>query len=98
MKKTFPLTAPGKAPARVLEGVKHDVRKYVQREHRKALPAGFDQWNFRCKVGPDPDHAADCALGNLSTAIDAIANAGGPQVYVEILAEPGQRLKPEESA
>ena len=98
MKKTFPLTAPGKAPARVVESVKHDVRKYVQREHRKALPPGFDQWGFRCKVGPDPEHAADCELGNLSPAIDAIAKTGAPQVYVEILAEPARRVRPEESA
>jgi hypothetical protein len=98
MKKIFPLKAPGKADARVLELVKNDVRKYVKRERRKTLPESFTQWDFRCKVGPDRDHAADCELGNLSPAIDAVANAGSEQVYVEILAEPGKRPEPAESA
>jgi hypothetical protein len=98
MKKTFPLKLPGKADPRVLEGVKHDVRKYVKRERRKALPDGFDRWNFRCKIGPDRDHAADCELDSINPALDAIANAGGAEAYVEILAEPGNRGPSKESA
>jgi hypothetical protein len=98
MKKTFPLKAPGKADPRVVEAVKNDVRKYVKRERKKTLPDGFSEWNFRCKVGPDSDHAADCALGSVSPGIDAVANAGGVQVYVEILAEPGNRPEPTEPA
>jgi hypothetical protein len=98
MKKDFPLKVPGKADPRVVEGVKNEVRKYVKRERRKTLPEGFDLWNFRCKVGPDRDHAADCELGNLSPAIDTIANAGSPQIYIEILAEPGKRTILDESA
>jgi hypothetical protein len=98
MKKIFPLTRPDRAAPRVVEAVKNDVRKYVKRERRKPLPKGFDQWNFRCKLGPDRDHAKDCVLGNISPAIDALAAAGGTQVYIEILAEPGRRVSPEESA
>ena len=98
MKKTFPLKLPGKADPRVVEGVKHDLRKYVKRERRKTLPDGFDRWNFRCKIGPDRDHAADCELEQLNPALDGIANAGGAQVYVEILAEPGNRVQPSASA
>ena len=98
MKKTFALTDPGKAPPRVVEAVKNDVRKYVKRERRKTLPEGFDLWMFRCRIGPEADRAQVCELGNVSPAIDAVANAGEAQVYVEILAEPGHRVTPEESA
>lgn len=98
MKKIFPLKLPGKADPRVLDAVKHDVRKYVQRERRKALPEGFDRWNFRCKVGPDRDQAADCELDRLAPALDTIANAGSAEAYVEILAEPGHRVQPPGSA
>jgi hypothetical protein len=97
MKKTFPLKLPGKADLRVIEMVKNDLRKYVKRERRKALPEGFDRWNFRCKIGPDRDQAADCELDHLNPALDAIANAGGAQAYVEILAEPGNRVPPQPS-
>ena len=94
MKKTFPLHVTGKADARVLDAIKHDVRKYVQRERRKTLPEGFELWNFDCKVGADPAGATVCALGDISAAIDAVAQTGTAAVYVEVLASPGLRSGP----
>lgn len=91
MKKVFPLHAPGKAPERVVEGVKHEVRKYVKREHRKDLPEGFDLWAFTSKVGATAAAAVDCALGDISAKIDEVAQAGGDEVYVEVLATPAHR-------
>src|SRR4051812_5424644 len=92
MKKTFPLHAPGKADARVLEAIKHDVRKYVKRERRKPLPEGFALWDFACRVGGTPDAAETKSLVELGAAIDAVAQVGGPAVYVEILAVPAHRV------
>jgi hypothetical protein len=91
MKKTFPLQIPGRVDARVVEGVKADLRKYVQRERRKALPAGFTQWNFICRVGPAADSAGACPVAGLSSAVDEVVRGGGRTVYVEIVAEPGTR-------
>ncbi|MDP2324078.1 MAG: DUF6172 family protein, partial [Gammaproteobacteria bacterium] len=51
MKKTFPLTAEGKNPERLLEATKHEIRKYIKRERRRALPEGVDFWDFNCKFG-----------------------------------------------
>lgn len=90
MKKTFPLHEPGKAPARVVDHVKHEVRKYVKREHHKELPEGFDFWSFACRVGADASTAADCALGDISARIDDVVAGGGPAVYVEIVATPAR--------
>lgn len=90
MKKTFPLEHPGKARPRVIEAVKHDVRRYVQRERRKTLPEGFGRWAFTCKAGTDAASARACELDDLSRAIDEVANAGGAQVYVEIVAAPSR--------
>ena len=42
MRKTFPLRAEGKHPDRVLEAVKHEIRKYIKRERRRDLPEGAD--------------------------------------------------------
>lgn len=90
MKKTFPLEQPGKARPRVIEGVKHEARRYVQRERRKPLPDGFTRWTFLCKAGPDQPSARACELDDLGRAIDEVASAGGAQVYLEIIATPGR--------
>ena len=94
MKKTFPLQAPGKPDERVLEAIKNDVRKYVKRERRKALPAGVDFWDFDCRVGPDLAGAEGKHLAEVTAALDAWATVeGATTVYVEILAKPGHRAK-----
>ena len=86
MKKTFPLHAPGKDPQRVLELVRTDVGKYVNREKRKTLPEGHDRWEFDCRVGPEPETATAVEVRKVHEAIGSVAAAGAAQVYVEILA------------
>ncbi len=92
MKKTFPLQAPGKADARVLDAIKHEVRKYVRREHRKPLPEGFNRLEFDCRVGTSSADAASVALNDVSSALDAVAGTGGAVAYIEITSRPAQRF------
>jgi hypothetical protein len=94
MKKTFPLHVAGKADARVVDAIKHAVRKYVKRERRKPLPEGFETWNFACKVGASAAAATACELERISGAVDAVAGAGGDGVYVEVIASPALRRTP----
>lgn len=91
MRKTFPLQIAGLADARVLEGIKHDVRKYLKRERRKTLPEGFTAWEFDCKVGANAESAAVVSVEDVVSALDPIAASGAESVYVEILARAGQR-------
>lgn len=94
MKKTFPLKDPAKADARVLEAIKQDVRKYVKRERRKALPTGVDFWDFNCQLGLDQAPPTALHLAELVPAIEAAAQIEGTVgVYVEIVAKPGHRTK-----
>jgi hypothetical protein len=93
MKKNFPLTLPGKDSQRVLERLKNEVRKYVQREQRKTPPEGFDRWVFACRVGADAASAPVVPLSGVIASIEAAAKTGAVQVYVEILANPIQRLE-----
>ncbi len=93
MKKTFPLHISGKEDQRVVEAIKLTLTKYVKRERRKTLPEGGDFWDFQCKVGAESDTAATTQLSDLPKAVDAIAAANGAEVYVEILASPGHRVK-----
>ena len=76
MKKTFLLQAEGKNPDRILEAVKHEVRKYARREGRKTVPEGFDYWDFDCKVGVSPEAAAaaEAAAERDGDFFDAVLN------------------------
>ena len=91
MKKTFPLHAARKQPPRVIESIKHEVRKYVKREQRKKLPEGFDLWEFACRVGPTSATAEPAPLKNLGTSIDAVAGTDASEIYIEIIAVPATR-------
>ena len=93
MKKTFQLRPEGKHPERVLEAIKHEIRKYLLRERRKPVPAGADYWDFDCKFGASPEAADVILIGSLTEHIDAAAaQEGATQFYVELLAKTGKRV------
>jgi hypothetical protein len=91
MRKTFQLQIEGKNRDRVLEAVKHEVRKYIKRERRRELPKGVDFWDFDCQFGRTQDAAQVVHLATLTEHMDAVAQEGGEQFYVEILAKHGHR-------
>lgn len=92
MKKTYPLRPEGKHPDRVLDALKHDIRKYFKRERSCPVPAGADFWDFDCKVGAAADSAETVRVGAVIEAVDALAQAGASAVYVEILSKHGVRV------
>ena len=93
MKKTFQLHVEGKHPDRLLEAIKHEIRKYLKRERRRDVPDGADFWDFDCKFGLSEETAEVVHLANVITCIDnAVANQA-KQFYVEILAKHGVRTK-----
>ena len=91
MRKTFQLRPEGKNPDRVLEAVKHEIRKYIKRERRRELSDGVDFWDFDCRFGTSEEVAAAVHLNELTGLMDAVAKAAGPQFYVEVLAKHGHR-------
>ncbi len=91
MRKIFPLTREGHHRDRVLEAVKHEIRKYLRRERRRELPEGADFLDFDCRFGPSRETAEVVHLGALIGRLDALAREGAAQAYVEILAKPGVR-------
>jgi hypothetical protein len=93
MKKTFKLHVEGKNSDRLLESIKHQVRKYVKRERRKILPAGVDYWDFDCKFGVTEAVAQEVHLAEIIKKMDEVSRAGGDGFYVEILAAHGVRQK-----
>lgn len=91
MKKSFPMEKEGLKPPRVVEAIKHEVRKYLKRERRKALPEGVDYWDFDCRVGAEEPVAKGVHVEEVVGAVDTAAKEGWEKVYVEILAKPGVR-------
>jgi hypothetical protein len=92
MKKNFPLQIEGKNPDRVLEAVKHEIRKYFKRERNRALPKEVDFWDFDCKVGLTADSAKVVKVSAVIESLDALAKEGAASVYVEILSKHGVRI------
>jgi hypothetical protein len=87
MKKNFPLKDEKRHPDRVLEAVKHEIRKYIKREKKKKLPdARTMYWDFDCKVGRSAEDAQSVESDILMKSIDAIKETGADSVYVEIIA------------
>ena len=93
MRKTFQLSHPKIKVPRVVEGVKHDLRKYIKRERRHELPEGVDFWDFDCKYGNTQDTAKPVHISELSKCLDAAEAEQLPSCYVEILAKHGHRTK-----
>ena len=91
MKKTFQLTIEGKNRDRVLDAVKHEIRKYIKRERRRALPEGADYWDFDCRFGLTPDNAEAVHLAAITGLVDGVAKQAGDSFYIEILVKPGHR-------
>lgn len=92
MKKNFPLHIEGKNPDRVLEAVKHEIRKYFKRERNRVLPKEVDFWDFDCKVGMTAETAEVVKVSAVIEGLDALAKEGAASVYVEILSKHGIRV------
>ena len=96
MKKNFPLQIEGKNPERILEAVKHEIRKYFKRERNRALPKDVDFWDFDCKVGLTAVSAEVVKVSAVVESLGTLAKEGANSVYVEILSKHGVRvIRPE---
>jgi hypothetical protein len=88
VKKVFQLTDPKKHADRVLEAVKHDIRKYTKREKRKELAdPESTYWDFDCKIGATEAEAETIAYKELLKALETIQSTGAAEVYIEIMAK-----------
>lgn len=86
MKKTFSLSHPKKQPERVVEAIKHELKKYMKRERNKALPEDTNYWAFDCKFGNTESEAQAVRPGDFNKLIDAAVAEGQSSFYVEIIA------------
>lgn len=78
-------------PARLVEQIKSEVKKYLKRERNKSLPEDHDYWGFNCRSGQASDSANVCHEKEIGKSLDHALAKGWETVYLEILVEPRKR-------
>lgn len=91
MKKVFSLVSERHKPARLVEQIKSEVKKYLKRERNKSLPEDHDYWGFNCRSGQASDSANVCHEKEIGKSLDHALAEGWEAVYLEILVEPRKR-------
>ncbi|MFQ3197167.1 MAG: hypothetical protein ACI8R9_001910 [Paraglaciecola sp.] len=95
MKKTFVLSHPKIKLPRLIDAIKHEVKKYLRRERNKSIPDGADFWDFDCRFGTDKDNAEVIHLGSINQHIDEAEKNELASFYLEILAKPVKKERSE---
>lgn len=93
MKKTFKITDSKLPVPRRVEAIKHEVKKYIQRERRKKLPDDVDFWDFDCRYGADEASSEVIHLSEINKHISQAEENGLETFYLEILVKSGIRTK-----
>jgi hypothetical protein len=89
VKKRFQLQVENKNPDRLLEAIKHEIRKYIKREKRKPIPEGVDYWRLECRFAKEGEELHDIKFENLIRHIDEAAAEGCEGFEVEIYSTKG---------
>ena len=97
MKKTFKLTHDKTKPERLVDAIKHEIKKYLKRERKKDLDEGVDYLDFDCKFGKDEANSEVIHLSEINKSIDWAVSENFETIYVEVISKPGYRAKPTES-
>jgi len=98
MKKTFSLTHEKIKTPRLVDSIKHEVKKYIKRERNKTLPEGVDFWDFDCKYGHTEATAETIHLSAINKSIDEAEQSELTSFYLEVLVKHGHRTAKPESA
>lgn len=93
MKKIFHLQQENKNPDRLLESIKHEIRKYLKRERSKKLPEEAVFWDFDCRFGQSSDEAQGVLASEVIAALDKANADKWEQCYVEIIAKASYKVK-----
>ena len=93
MKKTYKLEHPKIKVARIVDSIRHDIKKFLKKERNKSLPSNAYYWGFNCKCGQTEETAVDVNLSSLTKSIDELVDKNMTTVYIELVAIP--IMKPE---
>lgn len=91
MRKTFSLTHEKIKTPRLVDAIKHELKKYLKRERNKQLPKDADFWDFDCKYGASKETADIIHVSQLNNSVDDAVSRNLESFYIEILAKTGHR-------
>ena len=95
MKKVFKLKEGNKNPARQLDAIKHEIRKYIKREKRKSIPEDVDFWDLKCKFGMNDEEPKPIEFVDITKCIDEASKKECDSFYMEIISTKGYKEKEE---
>jgi len=90
MKKIFKLKVENKNPDRLLEAIKHEIRKYIKREKRKPLSEDVDFWKLECKFAKNDDIPSEINFEDIMGHINKAASQDCDSFYMEIISTKGK--------
>ncbi len=93
MKKIFKLTHEKIKPARLADSIKGEVKKYIKRERKRAVPQDADFWDFACRFGNDAESSEVIHLAEVNKHIDKAEADQLESFYLEIIARPAVRTQ-----
>lgn len=93
MKKTFKLSHEKIQLERLVESIKHEIKKYIKRERSKPLTDDADFLDFDCKFGESVDVCDEIHLSEINKSIDEVVIQRLDAFYLEVLSKPGYRTK-----
>lgn len=88
MLKTFIIKQENKNPDRLVEAVKHEIRKYIKREKRKPLPEKAKFWHCDCRFAKEGEDLKVIDFRDITKHIDQSAAGDDSTFQIEILARP----------
>ncbi|MCV6606774.1 MAG: DUF6172 family protein [Campylobacterales bacterium] len=88
MLKTFTIKQKGKNSDRLVEAVKHEIRKYIKREKRKPLPEDAKGWHCDCRFAREGKELEVIDFKDITKNIDESASNEDSTFVIEILARP----------
>ena len=84
MKKTYNLVHPKIKAPRIVDSIKHEIKKYQKKEISQSLPKDMKYWSFDCKIGQTEDSASAVPFAELSSSIDDLLQNNAKSIYVEM--------------
>ena len=84
MKTIFNLENPKNKLPRVVDSVKHQIRKFLKKARLNTLPSGAKYWDFDCRFGSSEETAVDVHLSSLIKNVDEFVAKNIMTLYVEI--------------
>lgn len=88
MKKTYSLEHPKIKAPRIVDSIKHDIKKMLKNERKKPLPAQATYWGFDCRFGQSEEAAVGVHLSGLTKGIDSLVENDVKTIYIEVSPKP----------